>query len=270
MSTPGGRSLYAYAVVPAGTVLAGVTGIDDRPLELIRSGAVGLVVSEVVDTDLRAAADPAADPTLIGELARRHHEVVQAAGEAAGTVLPLRLGTVFADRAAGSRVLAEQADALRHGLDRVNGCREWSVTLREPATAIPPVVAAHQDPPAAAAAAGPQDGARPGGAGTAYLLRRRQMLAAARRARQARDDISAEIAATLRGLAVDSAARRHRDGDVLLQEAFLVRRVDEPVFLGTVERFGDRLTTHGFTMRLSGPWPPYSFTGADMSGAVHD
>jgi hypothetical protein len=167
---------------------------------------------------------------------------VRTAGAAAGAVLPFRLGTVLVDRDAARRYLEERSDAIYLAMQQVAACQEWGVTVHHRASEV----RAHADP------IGGHDPGRPG---TAYLARRRQELARAEAHRQAMSDAEGE----LRARAIDVAAGRTQQPDVVLDASYLVRRDGEPAFFEAVDRCGDLLLEQGLQLQLSGPWPPYSF-----------
>ncbi len=236
------RGLYLYGLVPHGVQLGDVRGIAGEPIEIVPHARLGLVVSEVVVEVLAGLEDESSDPGMLGALARCHDEVVRTASAAAGAVLPFRLGTVLVDRDAARRYLDDRAEELYPVMQQVAACHEWGVTVHEPAT----------EP---RAPADPIASADPGRPGTAYLTRRRQEMARAEARRQAMSHVEGE----LRAKAIDAAAGRYRQPDVVLDESYLVRRDAEPAFFETVDRCGDLLLEQGLHLQLSGPWPPYSF-----------
>lgn len=248
------RGLYLYGLVPHGVQLGDVRGIAGEPVEIVPHARLGLVVSEVVVEVLAGLDDESSDPAMLGALARCHDEVVRTACAAAGAVLPFRLGTVLTDRDAARRYLDDRAEALYPAMQQVAACQEWGVTVHEPAT----------EPPAPA---DPIASADPGRPGTAYLARRRQEIARAGARRDARRQAMSHVEGELRAKAIDVAAGRYRQPDVVFDESYLVRRDAEPAFLETVDRCGDLLLEQGLQLQLSGPWPPYSFAPRDAGHA---
>src|SRR4051812_33642227 len=153
----GEQARYLYAVTRGldPTLLAGVRGLGDRPVDVVAHGGLLALVS-TVDLDeygeepLRANLE---DLEWLEGVARSHDEVVHAVAALAPTA-PLRLATICLDDDGVRRRLDEWHHALQLVLDRVEGRREWSVK----------VVQAPQ--PSAAAAAPPASGAE-------YLRRRK-------------------------------------------------------------------------------------------------
>ena len=260
----GRRGLYLYAVV--GSDIAGsytgvgvhdamagdVLGVDDAPVETIKRAGLGAVVSEV-GLDRLAAVVDGSDPQLLAGLAQRHHAVVLAAMDVVDRLLPLRLGTVLTGRDAADDFLDRRAGELSAALREVSACREWGVTINVSDTG-------EQVP--ASATAEPGTGSDTG-VGTAYLLRRRGQLLEDERRRVARADSVAAVAETVRAVAVRVAAGRP-GGGVLLDETYLVPHAAESRFLSIVDGCGDRLGEHGLRLRVTGPWPPYSFVPATL------
>jgi hypothetical protein len=260
--TPG-RALYLYAAVPGGTALDALRGVGDEPVEVLAVDGLGLAVSDVMTAELAAATAESADPRLVGALAQRHDSVVRAVAASTAAVLPFRLGTVVTDRPAVHRFLTSRAVALRAQLDRVAGCDEWGVTVREDDG---PAVQAAGQPGAETGTAetgtGETGTADPNstqaGAGTAYLTRRRQHFQRLEQRRRTALELVAEVETALGEVARDTATGR-RQADLLLDRAYLVPRDEQPRFVEVLDRCGDRLAAHGFALRVTGPWPPYSF-----------
>ncbi|HEX3477371.1 MAG TPA: GvpL/GvpF family gas vesicle protein [Kofleriaceae bacterium] len=236
------RGLYLYAVVPHDARIGDVRGIAGEPVELLQHAQLGLVAGEVAVERLAGLNDESAAPELLGALARCHDDVVRTAWAAAGVVLPFRLGTVLVDRDAARRYLDDRAEELYPAMQQVTACHEWGVTVHDRATEVP----------AQANPSGPHDPGRPG---TAYLARRRQEVARAEARRQAMSHVEGE----LRARAIDVAAGRTRQPDVVLDASYLVRCDREPAFFEAVDRCGDLLLEQGLQLQLRGPWPPYSF-----------
>nr|WP_240942025.1 GvpL/GvpF family gas vesicle protein [Planosporangium thailandense] len=240
-----------YAAATADCAVAALSGVGNEPVELLVSDGLCLAASDVTTADLAAVGDDAADPRLVADLAQRHDAVIRAVAGAATAVLPFRLGVVVTDRAAAHRFLAARAAELRSGLALVAGCDEWGVTVRDDG-----------DPAAA------RDGDEPGQpeSGTAYLLRRRRHFDRIEQRRRTGLELVAATEAVLGELAAGVAPGR-RDGSLLLDRAYLVRRDEQPRFVEALDRCGDRLVADGFALRVTGPWPPYSFVSDLKVGA---
>jgi hypothetical protein len=241
--------VYIYAVVPERTtVVSSIASAAE--VRLIRAGDLCFVVGSADLDALARVNDAASDPRELAELAQSHDAVIRAVMAVAESVIPFRLGTVLNDdravRAYATAHMAEMAGLL----DRLAGSAEWGVRVSLSAQRLP----ASRPEPA---------GTRPG---TAHLVRRRQELADAERRRRDRATSAAAVAEELRTLAAD-ATHGQGGGAAILDESYLVRHTHTGRFLGAAERLGAQLASDDLLLRVTGPWPPYSFARlADSHG----
>ncbi|QBJ93486.1 gas vesicle synthesis protein [Streptomyces seoulensis] len=251
---------YVYAVGLGDLVLDGtapVTGVDGGTVRTVGGGRGLTALVSTVPADRFAEEHlprQLEDLERLEAIARAHHAVVDAAF-ATATVLPMRLATVYHDRARVAAMLDEQHPYFEELLRTLDGHVELGLKV-------------YAEPKAAAPAGGPEPAdASPG---RAYLQRRR---AERRRAQDtygaARE--SAERAAEVAS-ALASARAVHRPqqgewsggrGENVSNEAYLVPRQD-------VERFRAELgavasDVPGVTIEVTGPWAPYSFAGGVSS-----
>ncbi|WP_284581502.1 GvpL/GvpF family gas vesicle protein [Streptomyces sp. 2P-4] len=273
MNTPSAAPslVYAYAATPPAPalehLLPALTGVAGSPVTLLaltdpgRGPAAALAVSDVPRSEWDEAALKARfeDLDWLEETARAHHRVIEELA-AHTTVLPLRLATLYADRASALADLRRHGQALATGLARLSGHTEYGVKLYvRPAAAPDPSRGAAPQPSAAGASA-----SRPG-AGRAYLQ--------ARRAHQhARDDHYAQartaaerIAALAAPHAADHVRHPAQSGPLtasgaeenVLNDAYLVRDAEAEAFREAVHTAVRGLS--GIRLELTGPWAPYSF-----------
>lgn len=259
----GQRLSYAYAVVrssgPAAqrarTALAGVRGVADAPVALVRSGAVAAAVSAVPGEEFSEGALRARleDLDWLESTARSHHLVIETLA-ARTTVLPLRLATVYLDDSRIERMLGERQEAFTALLDRFDDHVEWGVKvyaeIAAPAGPAPPVLS---DQPA-----------QPD-AGRAYLRRRRQHSQARADTRRAAEEAVRRTEERARGLAVERARHRPQQGALaqlpgenVANDAYLVPRRLAEEFRDRMRHAADGLP--GVRVEVTGPWAPYSFT----------
>jgi hypothetical protein len=174
-------------------------------------------------------------------------------------VLPLRLLTLFSnDERALARVRGRRA-AIARRLDRLAGRAEWGVQARLAAGGGPTARRAHASARRQTARLGP---------GTRFLeLRRRQR----ETARDLASGAKAAAAALYRTLARHADAARQRapvsmDGRpaLLLDAVFLVPASGAAQFRQAVRAQTARATDRGLQIRLTGPWPPYSFVAGRL------
>jgi Gas vesicle synthesis protein GvpL/GvpF len=211
--------IYVYAIGDAATLPpepAG-RGLGDARLDVLARDGLAAVLSR--HRTLR----PEPSPELLWA-----HEAVVERLMAAGTVLPLRFGTMLDGEDALAATLAERRDELAAGLERVRGRVELGVRV----IGAPP--------------------ARPAGAqsGRAYLMARRE---AHRRAEREAAAVHAPLAAEAR----DARLRAPAPPPAILAAAYLVDR-------GAVAAFRARVgalaaARADVAIACTGPWPPYSF-----------
>jgi hypothetical protein len=246
---------WVYAIIrrAAPERLRGVRGVGGEPVRSIERAGLSAVVGSV-DPRRFGAEQPRGgveDIRALEGLLRAHHEVVQLL-VGGGTVLPLRLGTVYRGDERVAALLEERRAEFEATLARIAGRTEWGVKLfADPAgfdTVPPPTAAAGE----------------PGGTGTRYLLRRK----AEERSRQRRRDRAAALGDEVHealGL-VAAASRRHPSQDaklsghrgwMLLNGAYLVDQGRDGELAAVVQRFDD--PGRGVRLELTGPWAPYSF-----------
>jgi hypothetical protein len=261
----GGHGLYVYGVVGGDAGFAppaSLAGVGGARVEVVGAGDLAAVVSEVPldefgDEALRANLNEL--PWL--EATARAHETVVDAALAAATVVPMRLCTIFRDRAAVEDMLDRERESLAAALHRLRGSREWGVK----------VVA---DSRAAAAAGAESERVRDlrraldgMGEGAGYLASRRLERAATEEADAQLERWTHEAHAALSEVALDSRANpptsrelADYEGDMVLNGAYLVPDARAEEFRALVDDLAARHRDHGLRFELSGPWPAYNFS----------
>jgi hypothetical protein len=226
--TDTGRYLFAVARGLDAASLDGVTGLRDRPLEVVDHLGLQAVVCDVdlAEFGEDVLPDHLEDLAWLEEVARRHNDVVWEVADRS-TVAPMRLVTICSDDTSVRRRVEDNQEGLTRALDNVEGRREWSVK----AYAVKEEVAA----PAPAARSG-------AGAGAAYLQRKKEQ---------------ASRAVASRRLAPQDARLTGRTETMVLNSAYLVPDDEGDAFLEAVRRLQDVVS--GATVEAQGPWPPYSF-----------
>ncbi|MFE4871954.1 GvpL/GvpF family gas vesicle protein [Streptomyces sp. NPDC056682] len=289
MNTGQDTLTYVYAIArqtePLRELLAGLQGVGRAPVVLLaadpgagaapaaRSGpaALALLVSPVPQQDFNETAlkDHFEDLEWLEEVARAHHEVVQAVA-ARETVLPLRMATVYQDDGRARRALTEQQPAFARRLAELDGHTEYGVKV-------------YLDPSAPSAATPPGDAALPGPTtpGKAYLQRRKAQHHARetvyQQAQQAAEAVAA-IAANYTPHRVRHAPQsgalagpREDRRENVLNDAYLVPDGDAPRFRTDIEQAAREFPD--IRIEVTGPWAPYSFAmtpdqAADPAGSV--
>ncbi|MEV8524375.1 GvpL/GvpF family gas vesicle protein [Streptomyces sp. NPDC052000] len=289
MNTGQDTLTYVYAIArrtePLRELLAGLQGVGRAPVVLLAAdpgagsapaagsgpAALALLVSPVPQQDFNETAlkDHFEDLEWLEEVARAHHEVVQAVA-ARETVLPLRMATVYQDDGRARRALTEQQPAFARRLAELDGHTEYGVKV-------------YLDPSAQPAATPPGDAALPGPTtpGKAYLQRRKAQHHARetvyQQAQQAAEAVAA-IAANYTPHRVRHAPQsgalagpREDRRENVLNDAYLVPDGDAPRFRTDIEQAAREFPD--IRIEVTGPWAPYSFAmtpdqAADPAGSV--
>jgi hypothetical protein len=256
------RALYVYGVVPSTTDAAlfeGVEGIEpSEPVALVAGDDVAAVTSPVrldefgedaIERNLR-------EPRWLAEKARAHDHVL---GAALGgtTVLPFRFGAIYRSEEQVRDLLRQRAD-FSSTLARLEGTVELGVKAFMDVAALKERLAAERqvgsDVPV----------------GRAYMQRKqleRELEDAVERlAAERAEEIHERLAAAARDARANPV--QHQDDPasprrMILNGAYLVDRGAEARFR---EELGALEGTHAadtVECELTGPWPPYNFSGAE-------
>ncbi|RSS78515.1 GvpL/GvpF family gas vesicle protein [Streptomyces sp. WAC06614] len=276
---PEGPTLvYVYAVTgtppgpPPDDLVAGLVGVAGRPVALLAApgaGPVAFVVSDVPRSGWtqEALRSHFEDLRWVEATARAHHQVIDSLA-ARATVLPLRLATLYEDRARALQALAARGEEFAARLERLRGYTEFGVKVyvsRVPEPAAEPAQGPAPGP------AGTTAGAPPVSPGKAYLrARRAQHHAHEDRYRHAQ--LAAERIAAVAGRYAAEQVRHPvqrgplaaaADGENVLNDAFLVAAAEAGAFRTEVVAAAEDLP--GIRVEVTGPWAPYSFAAAPAS-----
>lgn len=186
--------------------------------------------------------------------AMAHEAMVEHFGQA-GTVVPMKLFTLFAGDDRALEHVRSERGRLDRILDRIAGCQEWGVLVRFDEAKAKEVAAGEA-----------RQGAGAKSAGTAFLLRKKMEQEASRtllaRLREEMDEVFSELA----GQAAEARRREPvAPSPLLLDGAFLVRSAQVASFETIVDRWAKRLAEQACEVTLTGPWPPYNFIGEEAS-----
>lgn len=266
------NATYVYCLVrsPAAPSLAGtpegmpgtsalrVILVEDGPVEdgfwLVAADApLATYGSEEIERRL-------SDIDWVSERALAHERVVEhfaMQGAALGTVLPMKLFTLFHGDERAAAQIREQREEIGWVLDRIAGRVEWGVRVhfreeearRQALTAVQ----AASDPNTPRSASG-----------TSFLQRKKAEKESTRDlAGRARIEVQSAYDELARH-AVEARRREPAPGEagarLLLDAAFLVPSGDGEAFEAEVRRQAGRLGP-SCDVTLTGPWPPYNFIG---------
>jgi hypothetical protein len=211
--------------------------VTDAPLD--RYG------SEPVEARLR-------DLDWVAACATAHEAVVEHVARTA-TTIPLKLFTLFTTEARALAHIARLRPAIERAVQRVAGREEWGVRIHVDEARARRL----QRERVTRATAGVTSGTR-------FLLVKKQTQQALREAlARGRGDVDATFEALAQ--TADDARRRPPDAvdgtRLVLDAAFLLPPRRLAAFKRAARARATQLARHGYTLTLSGPWPPYNFVG---------
>jgi hypothetical protein len=242
--------VWLYGIVAGGAEPPVSTGVDGHPVQIHAHAGLSALVSHVplARFSEEALAKRLEDLESVERLARAHEAVLEAA-QAAVTVVPFRLCTIYSSPQTLDAMLAREADALAEELGRLDGMQEWGVK----AFLRAPVPASGADEPETVS-------------GAEYLTRKRERRDAAVAGREATETAVAQIHARLTECATASTlSRPHdrrlsgRDTEMVLNAAYLVPAEGVAAFRAIVDDLAGRNEADEVELELTGPWPPYHF-----------
>nr|WP_253867555.1 GvpL/GvpF family gas vesicle protein [Mycobacterium sp. GA-1285] len=238
--------------------MGGLRGVADELVHVVSTDQLAAVVGSV-DLDefgKDALSRNLEDLDWVASKARAHDAVISAVARS-GSVIPVRMATVY---------LSE--DRVREMLQ--NRSRDFEATLSRLRDRLEVGVKVYADPKRQHAPAG---GKEESGkiSGTAYLMRRRQALVSREEAYQAAAVGAERIHRTLMRYAVDgkrkpppTRALSGRDDVIVLNGTYLVDSDAVGLFRKAVSALV--MSTDALSLETTGPWPPYSFTGEPVAG----
>lgn len=244
--------------------------LDDKAPDAIEAGsqlqlitvedlAAVMSVVPLADYGEEALAGRLAEPAWVAARAMRHESVLEhLAGRV--TIIPLRFGTIYLERAGVERMLADRQTELRALVERLREREEWGVNLFCERTKLLEAVASLSP-----ALREISERASRSSAGQAYLLRKK---IDAMRTDEARKEIKRVAAEAERALssASDGAVRLRvrqaeaaEHGELAAKLACLVERTRFAEFRAAAEKLAASQSEAGFRLELTGPWPVYNF-----------
>lgn len=262
--TPRLTGRYVYGIARGELRMSlGDVGLEGRPVYSVAVPGICAVVHKCPPEAYWSA-----DEATVLRWIASHNSVVELACRSLGTVIPVSFNTILCDGPDGDlRValwLEENRPALLSALERLEGRREYvvEVSLESLATLLsgPPGC-----PPAGAAstAAGEERELpdRASGPGTAYLVRLKSESERKAKIESAASRYRAEIVGRIQPLVDDLRVEPAGDGAGSGKTLVKVSCLLSP---GRLRGLRDGLAgveaPPGVKVRLTGPWPPYSFS----------
>ena len=250
--------LYVYGIVDAGALDAPprATGVDpDRGPFLFETDALTAIVSEVDVTEFEGdALERNVSSADWLEAKVRGHESVLDEVVATTTVVPMRFGSIFSAPDGLGAMLDEHAQPLKESLDRVRGRSEWGVKIHcDQRALIGQLAGSVTGPPS----------------GRDYLMQKKALLDAQAQAADAAAAVSNQVHVSLAAAADDATSMPLRGRDahstVVHNGAYLVPNEDRGTFMKLVDDV-QKAHADAYLFEVTGPWPPYNFTSADVAG----
>lgn len=250
----------AAAELSVGSLPAAIE--EEAKLEWITVGELAALSSRVplASYSEESLAEHLSDASWTAVRVMRHETVMEYVAKHA-TVVPLRFGTIYLERAGVERMLTEKRQELAQILERLRGREEWGVnvfcdqsTLMSAITFVSPVL---RELAERAAQASP---------GQSYLMQKKIDTLRVDEARNALGRIIDQIEKALAEQTDDAKPLRvlkveaTEHGELKAKFAFLVKRSEFEKFRDAAERLAQEHQTAGVRLELTGPWPSYNFT----------
>lgn len=264
-SEPGENVIYVYGIIDRTDLnLDGIQGVaGGRPVWLFADGPLTAVISDVPISEFgqEALEEHLSDMEWLERNVRAHQAVLDAVLPHA-TLVPMKFATVFYAPEGLNSLLEEQAEGLTHVLEQLAGKQEWGIKLSVDLASLSEHIAtaSAQTAELRAQMAGKSQGA------AYFMARKLQEVTEAEIERVSfavADEVHMSLAqcsvgACLNPLGPDDGS----DHRLLLNAAFLVATADETEFQARVAALAAAHADTGFSLALSGPWPPYNFVSS--------
>jgi hypothetical protein len=264
--TRGAQGTYLYCVVKSAGAPAITTGKSGKsgkrdeglvgagpPRSIDVGGGFHIVVASVPLALYSAEAIEAKlrDLDWVGSAASAHENVVERAAQS-GTVVPMKLFTIFSSDERAADHVRDMRKSLDAVVAKIAGCEEWGLRiLFDEASALKAKEKLAAKQPKAPVT------------GTSFLLRKKAHDESRRRltseAKHEVDDLFVRLEKTAKNAVRRPPPNRELAGQVLLDAVFLVPSARIDKFKSTVAGSARDLAREGYHITLTGPWPAYSF-----------
>lgn len=252
-----GRYLYCVADTGEGVSL-GRVGVDGNEVYTVPHEDICAVVHNCPAQPYQSD-----DQEAVRAWVMTHHEVVDAAWERWGTVLPLGFDTVIrgesgdsADRNVGEW-LEDEYEALKRKMEKVRGKAEYGVQVFWQPTAIAEDLAE-----TSAEIRDLNEEIRTKPRGLAYMYRQRLENLTKREIETKADECFKDFYSRIRRCVDDIHVEKTKKAEQGLQ---MLMNLSCLAYRDRCSELGEELDKigrmNGFSVRFTGPWPPYSFVG---------
>lgn len=254
-----GDGRYLYCVADAGErVSLGEIGIEGNEVYTIPCKDICAVVHNCA-----AGLYQSDDQEVVKTWLMTHQKVVDVAWERWGTVLPLTFDTIIKGETEGSAErnvqdwLEQEYEGLRRKMERVSGKAEYGVQVF-----WHPEVIAQNLTETSPKIRELDDGIRTKPRGLAYIYRQRLDNLIKREMETKADECFKVLYSRIRehadDIRVEKTKRAEQGLQIIMNLSCLVSRDRYPELGEELDRINH---IEGFSVRFSGPWPPYSFVG---------
>ena len=266
---PKETALYMYAIggsnelrklMKSEDLPSGVS--DGADVSLIAEGDLAAIVSKVPLNRFGEGQfeENLKDPMWAAETVMRHEKVAEFLAHKS-TVVPLRFGVMYSTPERIRAMLKTRAKVLEAALERLTGREEWALNvfvdkekLHKQMAELSPRLAEMQKR---------VQGASPG---QAYLLEKKlETLRAGESKTEAKRVLSLMRSAleaqskAIKDLPVRDVEMK-QDPSLVGKLTFLIDRTRLKEFRKTAEKLAKQYAVFGFSLELTGPWPPYNFS----------
>ena len=235
---------------------------DNAKLEWVTADNLAALSSEVSLSEYgeEALAEHLSDATWTAVRAMRHETVVEYVARRA-SVVPLRFGAIYLERAGIERMLDTRQRELSQIIERLRGHEEWGVNVySDRATLLASIT---EVSPRLRELARQAEAASPG---QSYLMQKKIEALRVDEARTALNDIISSIEKKLSEQADGTKRLRilkveaTEHGELKAKFAFLVKRAQFEEFRAAAEQVAEENLVAGVRLELTGPWPAYNFS----------
>lgn len=247
--------LYLFCLTRGkGTVPTGLMGLEGEEVFLLSEDGVSAIVQRC-----RLAPYESSDREQVKTWVQVHQSVVESAQEAFGTILPFGFDTIIKPTDGGTaaealgRWLREERISLTKKMARIEGKKEYGVQIfYAPAKLMENAIRDNEE------VRGLKAEVEAKSPGAAYMLKQKLETTVRREMEQEAEERLQEFLALIKASVDDIRVEENKKGDrervMLLNLSVLVG--DDAALKELLDGIDAR---ESFSVRFTGPWPPYSF-----------
>lgn len=245
-------ALYLYAIVPTLSPSVNLIGLEGISVYPLHCNGLSLLVHDSPSFSL------AGEIEKMKKLALSHHRIVERAWSEAGTVIPVRFGTLIRDseeKSARENLLqwvSEQHLLLQRRLEFLKDKAEYRLKISYDDECLRLALSKDGEMELLAQKAASQS------RGLSFFYKKKLESALTEQVRHSLSNLRQKILETVVTLAEEvHSLSPGKEESLLLNLALLLRKNR----LGELEEELEKIhAREGFSVVLTGPWPPYNFT----------